>query len=198
MQSHCVDCVLQYNGNLWHKLLAKSWVMHYSPIMVLFSSVLFPFTSCIFASSYQYISGLVLSGNFWFVLLLSSLGCNTHVHMEKYMCSYPPHSHPPPPRTHRRTHPHASWEPSCAFLDSAVHCCNILLMTYHSHQQSVTFLRFANLHQFPFPAWFCISVPTGWMSVSILSIQISPDTVCHVYSWTFLTFDDTPDIFPIK
>ena len=25
-----------------------------------------------------------------------------------------------------------------------------------------------------------------------------PDTVCHVYSWTFLTFDDTLDISPIK
>lgn len=117
MQSHCVDCVLQYNGNLWHKLLAKSWVMHYSPIMVLFSSVLFPFTSCIFASSYQYISGLVLSGNFWFVLLLSSLGCNTHVHMEKYMCSYPPPLTPPPPHAHTDAHTHMHREsPLVLFL----------------------------------------------------------------------------------
>lgn len=67
----------------------------------------------------------------------------------------------------------AEWEPFCAFLDSTVHCCNILLMTSHSQQQSVTFLRFANLHRFPFPAWFCVSVPTSWMSVSPFSIQIS-------------------------
>lgn len=104
----------------------------------------------------------MLSGNFWFVLLFSSLGWNTHVHTGKYTRALP------------HTRAHASWEPSCAFLDCAAHCCNILLMTYHSHQQSVTFLRFANLHRFPFPAWFCISVPTSWMSVSILSIQISP------------------------
>lgn len=74
--------------------------------------------------------------------------------------------------------------------------CNILLMNSYSQQQSVTFLRFANLHWFP--AWFWASVPSSWMSLSLLRIQISPDIVCHVYSWTSLTFDNTLDISPWK
>lgn len=65
------------------------------------------------------------------------------------------------------------WKPLCAFLASTVHGRTILLMTSYSQQLSVTFLRFTNLHWFPFPAWFCVSVLTSWMSVSPLSIQIS-------------------------
>lgn len=76
------------------------------------------------------------------------------------------------------------WKPLCAFLLSSVHSRTILLMTSYSQQQSVTFLRFTNLHWFPFPAWFCVSVPTSWMSVSPLSIQIS-----HWYSISCVLLD---------
>lgn len=165
MQPHYVDSVLQYNGNLWHKLLAKSWVMHCSPIMVLFSF----FSSVLFSSPNASLHPHISSYWVWRYRATSGLFCCLVPWALTPMCTQKStHVH----YTHTHTLMHRE-SPLVLFL-TVLYAAATFYWWLTTATSSVTFLRFANLHQFPFPAWFCISVPTGWMSVSILSIQISP------------------------
>lgn len=176
IQSHCVDCILQYNGNIRHKLLAKSWAMHCSPIMVLFSfllsSFLYQLHLCILISV-QIGSGAVTP---------MCTQKSTHVLLP-----------PPPPHTHM---PHES--PLVLFL--TVLCAAATFYWWLTTATSKVSLSFDSL--------ICISslsqhdsaylCPQAECQCLFSAYKYPPDTVCHVYSWTFLTFDDTLDISPIK
>lgn len=134
-----------------------------------------------------------LSGNFWFVLLFNSLGWDKHrqAHSGKYT-RVPLHTHTHALGKKKKKHSESPFVLSLTTLctaaafywwlptaDSKVSLSFDLLICIGSLSQR------DSVYQCPQAECHCL----------FSAYKYSPDIVCHVYSWTSLTFDNTLDIF---